>query len=144
MDNNSPRILDTSRALLEDLVKAGTNIRIFNNTPNAGFPGLKDRIIRVVAWTYSDKLGTHYSVEMVPKSPLHGATYFFCPSQGTGGERSMVESFSANQSRCGITLSSGVSYNLYWRRDCLPPEIAKMMGSEGTDYNVGDLFGVNY
>lgn len=144
MTQDSRKVLNSPLKLLEDLVKAGSNIRVFNKTPGIGFPENKDRIIRAVVVVHSDQFGEHSFVEIVPKYSEHHINYFNCPSNRASEDYPTIESFGADKDRAVVSLSSGVTYNIYYGTDNLPEELRTASDKDGRDYNVGDLFGINY
>jgi hypothetical protein len=132
------------KALLEDLVKAGSNIRVFNLTPGIGFPATKDRMIQVATVVYSDRLGEHVFVEIVPKYEKHHINFFNCPENRRNKDDPIVWASGADKKRAVVTLSNNVTYNIHYKLDNLPERVKKAIAEKGTDYTVGDLFGINY
>ena len=130
------------RKLLEDLAKAGSNIRVFNNEPGIGFPNTEERMIQVYTTVTDDVLGRHVFVEIVPKYEKHNINFFICPSNRKNDDDPVIFCSGADKKRAVVALSNGITYNIYYLRGNLPDRLSADL--EWSDYNVGDLFGINY
>ena len=117
---------------------------MFNIVPDTGFPNVKDRIIRAVAVVYSDRLGEHTHVNIAPKYIGHHINYFNNVSRRTSEDAPTIVSLGADRDNVGVSLSSGVTYHIYYKLDHIPEEIKGIMDKQGEEYNVGDLLGINY
>jgi hypothetical protein len=127
-------VLDVPAELLEQFAAAGVNLRVMRMTQPA-VPPLGERKIHVVRLGFDD-------LEFVVIAPYaegyHLTYHHHCDNRRDEGP--MIVSVGARQDRASVTLSTGISYEVRYRRDQLRPDLQQIMTEHAVAFDLHQFF----